>query len=215
MQYLLALVVGSTALGAWIAHRDTGARATEAVVAPSRRMKVEIVRVPAATSPARAVTQPATRPGMASMLPPEFAIFRTRNAFAHGKGGANAGPAGPEAGFVLRGVVQAGERVIAFVEDKAANRVSEISAGQTFARGKITGVTLEGVVYQASGPARQIKVGQDLSGQAAPPTPTTKPAAAQPGSGVAPPGPHVQPGPASDQPMPVRPSGKQRVLKNG
>lgn len=216
IQYLIVVVLGSTSLGAWILHHNNGAGATEAGVNPPHRTKVEIERVPAVTQPSQAATQAATRPAIA--LPPEFAIFQTRNAFAHGKSAGGAGPSGPEAGFILRGVVQAEDRLIAFVEDKSANRVTEITAGQSIARGKIAAVTIDGVEYQGGGAAKEIKVGQDLNGQVAPPSPTSKPAAPQPapGPGEEPaPGNETQPGPPSDQPMPVHPGKRQRVIKAG
>jgi len=218
IQYLIVVVLGSTSLGVWILHHNSGAGATEAGVNRSHRTKVEIERVPAVTQPAIAATQAATQPAPGIILPPEFAIFQTRNAFAHGKSAAGAGPSGPEAGFILRGVVQAEDRLIAFVEDKSANRVTEITAGQSIARGRITAVTIDGVEYQGGGAAKQIRVGQDLNGQIAPPSPTSKPAAPQlgPGPGEGPaPGNEIQPGPPSDQPMPVHPGKRQRVIKAG
>ncbi len=217
IQYLIVVVLGSTSFGAWILHHDTGSGTTEAVVNPSRRTKVEIERVPAVTQPSPATTQPATQPAPGLTLPPEFAIFQTRNAFAHGKSAGGAGPSGPEAGFILRGVVQAEDRLIAFVEDKSASRVTEITAGQLIARGKITAVTIDGVEYQGGGgAAKQIKVGQDLNGQVAPPAPTSKPVGPQPGPGEGPaPGNEIQPGPPADQPMPVQPGKRQRILKAG
>lgn len=215
LQYLLVALAGSTAVGAWIMIHDSGAGATEAIMDKSPRAKIEIVRVPAVSQPSQAATQAATQPSAFS-LPPEFVIFQTRNAFAYGKGAVNAGPSGPEAGFILRGVVQAEDRLIAFVEDKSANRVTEITTGQPIARGKIIAVTLDGFEYQTTGSARQIKVGQDLNGQAAPPTPTSKPAAPRLPTGAEHlPGNEMQPGPPSDQPMPIRPGGKQRIIKGG
>jgi hypothetical protein len=187
LQYLAVALIGSTALAAWVVHHGAGVVASAENGAATPHKKFEIVRVDPASQPATAATQAATQPATRIALPPEFAIFQTRNAFAHGKGGANAGPAGPEAAFILRGVVQAEDRLIAFVEDKAGNRVIEVTAGQAIARGKVVAVNLDGFEYQGVGSAKQIKVGQDLSGQVAAPTPTSKPVSAKPAPGEGPP----------------------------
>jgi hypothetical protein len=194
VQYLAVALIGSTALAAWVLHHGAGAVAGAENIDPAPHKKFEIVRVAPASQPAPPATQAATQPTARIVLPPEFAIFQTRNVFAHGKGGASAaGPAGPEAGFILRGVVQAEDRLIAFVEDKAGNRVIEVTSGQAIARGKVVAVNLDGFEYQGVGGVKQIKVGQDLSGQIAPPTPTSKPAAPKPAPGEGPP-PGEQPG---------------------
>lgn len=194
LPYLAVALVGGTALAAWVVYHGTGGVANAENGPAMPQKKFEIVRVDPASQPAPAATQPTTQPATRIALPPEFAIFQTRNAFARGKGGANGGgPAGPEAAFILRGVVQAEDRLIAFVEDKAGNRVIEVTAGQAIARGKVASVNLDGFEYQGVGGAKQIKVGQDLSGQTAPPTPTSKPAAPRPAPAEAPP-PAEQPG---------------------
>lgn len=210
--YLLAAIVGSTGLGIWIYHHAASVGAVVAMTDPTNKPRVEIVRVPATTQSSGSTTEPTSQPANRLALPPEYAILQTRNAFMRGGKGPNAA-GGPEAGFILRGVVESGDRLIAFVEDKAAKRVLQISSGETVALGKISAINLDGFEYQAGGPARQIKIGQDLNGQVAPSTPTTKPAAPQPGPGQEMPPGAVPPGQPSDIPPgagPRRASVKER-----
>jgi hypothetical protein len=131
----------------------------------------------------RAGAQPTSRP----VLPVEFEVLQKRNVFAHGprRGGAGAaGAGGPEATFVLKGVVEAQGRFTAFVEDKSSKRVESLSEGATLASGHITGMTLDGIEYKGAGNARRIAVGQNLNGEVVPPTPTSKPAAPAGGPGA-------------------------------
>jgi hypothetical protein len=174
----------------------------------------------AATTSASASTTPSARGGGAAtraggaavaavpavpVLPPEFAIFQTRSPFGRGpkKPPANAG--GPEASFVLKGAVDVGGRLTAFVEDLSAKRVVQVTAGQPIARGRVKGITLDAIEYEAAGgPAKRIEVGQNLMGQVVPPTPASKPAAGPPGR----PGGPGQPG---GPPQPGMPPGAVRV----
>jgi hypothetical protein len=170
-----------------------------------------------------AVTQAAGAAGgavaTAPVLPPEFAIFQTRSPFAKGpKKPPASAPGGPEASFVLKGAVDVGGRLTAFVEDLSAKRVVQLAAGEPIARGRIKGITLDAIEYEAAGtPAKRIEVGQNLMGQVVPPTPTSKPAAGPPGQPGAPgqPGGPPQPGMppgavrvAPGQPVPVPAPGK-------
>src|SRR5687767_11546610 len=86
----------------------------------------------ATTQPAPARQAAAAQPGAsatAPSLPPQYAILMTRNPFA--QGGRPKGPdtGGPEASFVLKGVVEAGARFTAFIEDKASGRVVQMGVG--------------------------------------------------------------------------------------
>ena len=165
--------------------------------------------------PAPATTQgaPAT-----VRLPPDYAVLQSRNPFAHGKpgpggpkgAGGPGAPGGPETLFVLKGVVGAEGQFTAFVEDTTAKRVLELSAGAALGPGKIKSIDVSAIEYESAGTSRRIEVGQDLSGRVVPPTPTSKPAAAQPPPGAGPPpggpgGPPQGPGPGPGQ----RPPGPQ------
>jgi hypothetical protein len=155
---------------------------------------------PATTQTAKvggAASQPAGR----ATLPVEFEVLQRRNVFAHGpgRGGPGAAAAGPEGMMVLKGVVEAGGRFMAFVEDKGSKRVETVTEGATLASGRITGMNLDGIEYQAGGSAaKRIAVGQNLRGEVVPPTPTSKPAA----PGAVPGGPGVpgRPGGPPGQP---------------
>jgi hypothetical protein len=152
---------------------------------------------------AGATSQPTT-----AVLPPEFAIFQTRSPFAKGPKKPPAAAGGPEASFVLKGAVDVGGRMTAFVEDLSAKRVLQLAAGQSLAGGRVKGITLDGIEYEAAAgaPARRIEVGQNLMGQVVPPTPTSKPAAGPPGQ----PGAPGQPGTPGAPPQPGMPPGAVR-----
>jgi hypothetical protein len=135
----------------------------------------------------------------AFVLPPEFAIFQTRSPFGKGPKKPATAAAGPEATFVLKGAVDVGGRLTAFIEDLGAKRVMQVAVGEPIARGKVKTITLDSIEYEAAGvAAKRIAVGQNLMGVVVPPTPTSKPAGS-PGSPGQPGGP--QPG-VPGQPMP-------------
>jgi hypothetical protein len=218
--YLLASLIGSVVIGVWIYHLTAPSGTAAASIDIPPRPRAEIVRVPASTE-ASVASQPTTGPATAlasrPTLPREYAILQARNPFARGGKIARAGAAGgPETMLILRGVADGGEHLIAFFEDQAAKRVVQLAAGEAVASGKIISMNLDGIEYQGVGPSRQIKVGQDLNGQAAPPTPTSKPAGPlAPGAGQAP-GQEGQPGQPPEQPPgPNRSSGKRAAKVPG
>ena len=171
----------------------------------------------AATSPVAPATGPSTGPNTgpaaggpapAVALPKEFAVFQTRNPFAHGpkKGGPGAA-GGPEAGFVFRGVVEIGGQFVAFVEERGSKRVTQLAVGAALARGKVKSVTLDAMEYESAGASKRIEVGQDLNGTMVPPTPpTSKPAV--PGGPPQPGVPPGQPGQPGGPPQPGVPPGR-------
>jgi hypothetical protein len=141
-------------------------------------------------------TMPATQPAVAGaagpggLLPPEYAILQTQNAFGRGHASkAQHGMGGPEATFVFKGAVQAGEMFTAFVEDVSANRVMQLAIGDSVARGKIKSIDLDTIEYDVSGKSRQIALGQNLNGEAV--APTSQPSA---------PAPAAAPGPTDGMP---------------
>ena len=166
--------------------RSTIAAALLALGAAAAQPTSAPVTQPAATQAVvagGAASQPTSRP----TLPVEFEVLQTRNVFAHGPGRGAAGPGGaggPEATFVLKGVVEAAGRFTAFVEDKSNKRVESLTEGATLASGRITGMNLDGIEYKGAGNARRIAVGQNLNGEVVPPTPTSKPVAAAGGPGA-------------------------------
>lgn len=156
-------------------------------------------------APAPPTTRPSatTQGAQAAGLPPEYSALQTRNPFAHaGKGGPGGpnpvgpgDPGGPEAQFVLRGIVEAGNDLTAFLEDTAAHRIVELAAGAPLGPGRIKRIDVDAIEYDAQGASRRIEVGQDLGGRVVPPTPASKPAGPPPQPGQGPPGPPNGPGP--------------------
>ena len=178
-----------------------GIVAMAAVAAVAASPAVPVVPATTRSAPGKgaggAASQPVNRPA----LPVEFEVLQKRNVFAHGPGAGGPGAAatGPEAMMVLKGVVEAGGRFMAFVEDKGSKRVETVTEGATLASGRITGMNLDGIEYQAGGnAAKRIAVGQNLRGEVVPPTPTSKPSAPAPPPGAA--GAPGQPGVPPGQP---------------
>jgi hypothetical protein len=206
-----AAVVALAAVAAWPRGGEPAVAVKPAAPAPS------VARVAPVTAPSTASTAPSTAPttqaipsttqaaapagsaptpALPPALPPEFAVFQSRNPFVRGKPKAGAAAANaPEASLVLKGIADVEARMVAFVEDRNAKRVVQLAAGEPVARGTVKTINLDGIEYEAAGATRRIAVGQNLNGEVVPPTPTSKPGAAQPQPG--------QPGqPAPGQPMP-------------
>ena len=146
-------------------------------------------QVPATTLPSIGNTADA-------LLPSEFAILQTRNAFRHGPGGASGGP---ESTLVFKGAVLAGATYTAFIEDLAAKKVVQAAVGDPVGRGRIKSIDLDTIEYASAGNSRKIEVGQNLDGVVVPPPPLpatqpwppeNNPAAPSPRGG--PPGPPPQ-----------------------
>src|SRR5438105_11688855 len=157
---------------------DAGLKATSAsspaTMARDSATQAAFTQPPRLATSRSAVTQPTTATAVA--LPEEFAILHTRSPFMHGpKPGRGAGP---EASLVLKGAVEIGGRFIAFFEDKSSKRVMQLSMGEAVGRGKVKKISLDAIEYEAAGAAaaKRIEVGQNLNGEVAPPTPTSKPA---------------------------------------
>jgi len=179
------------------AQEPSGAASKAARRATTRSATTRPATSGSTTGPA--TTQAATGPS----LPEEFAILKTRNPFAHGKGKQRPGTqGGPESSLVLIGVVDAGSRMVAFVEDRAAKRVVQVGAGEPLARGRVKAVNLDAIEYEGAAGAKKIEVGQNLNGETAPPVaPASKPS-----------GPPGAPGPgAPPVPGPVPPGSKGPV----
>jgi hypothetical protein len=121
-------------------------------------------------------------PAGGSLLPPEYAILNTRNLFGPPHA-APAGPAGPEAGFVFKGVIQSGSAYTAFIEQVNSKQVMQLSVGDPIARGKIKSIDLDGIEYAVGADSHRITVGQNLMGMDVPVT-----APANPPNGNGPPG---------------------------
>jgi type II secretory pathway component PulC len=70
----------------------------------------------------------------------------------------------PEASLVLTGVVFEDGDYRAFIEDTKASKVLRVSVGDSIARGKITMIDIDTVVYDSDGKSTMINVGTTLTG---------------------------------------------------
>ncbi|MFH0964385.1 MAG: hypothetical protein V2A58_10285, partial [Planctomycetota bacterium] len=68
----------------------------------------------------------------------------------------------PESAFVLRGVVVQGEEAIALVEDTRSGVTSRARVGDSVADGRISGITLDAIVYEKDGQSAEIALGRRL-----------------------------------------------------
>jgi hypothetical protein len=160
---------------------------SRAVVKPGGPLVTTTLTAATTSGPTTVSAGGATSQATAAVLPPEFAIFQTRSPFAKGPKKPATVAGGPEASFVLKGAVDVGGRLTAFVEDLSAKKVLQVAAGQPLAGGRVKGITLDAIEYEATGsPAKRIEVGQNLVGQVVPPTPASQPAAGPPGQPGAP-----------------------------
>jgi hypothetical protein len=172
--------------------------------------------------PTTRIAAPTTQPASMPSLPDDFAILKSRNGFAHGRGGPGGpngpgagpqGPRGPEAALVFRGAVDESDHFTAFIEDINVKRVMELPSGAPVGRGRIKSIDLDSIVYESGGASRRIEVGQNLEGQVVPPTPTSKPAGPQPPLGPQGPMPPGQGPPGPEQMPPGRGAPAQRAAR--
>jgi hypothetical protein len=159
---------------------------------------------------------PATGPAGANatfVLPDEFAVLQTQNPFSP-KGSVSRAP-GTESSLVFRGAARDGSLLTALIEDVAVKQVTRGVVGDKLARGRITAIDLDGLVYAAGGNSRRILVGQNLEGTVVPPTPPPPPPpppqAAQPPAGPDQQGPG---GPAGPGGMPGQQGGQGAPPRN-
>jgi hypothetical protein len=69
----------------------------------------------------------------------------------------------PESTLVLGGAMKYEGKFVAYVEDTSTGKTVEVTAGGSIARGTVTSVDLEGIVYTVDGKPRRILMGQSLS----------------------------------------------------
>lgn len=152
-------------------------------------------------------------------IPDEYSVLFGRSMFlrAKGKPGAAAkgaepgGPGGaatqggPESTLALRGSALQDGEYIAFVEDMGDHAIRRVKAGDPIATGRLTGVTLDAVDYEAKGKVTHVAIGENLAGVPLPapaPAPTTAPGGAGGGGGGPPGGPPGPPVPGMNGPAP-------------
>ncbi|MGD1278175.1 MAG: hypothetical protein ABR964_13260 [Tepidisphaeraceae bacterium] len=120
---------------------------------------------PPATQP-EPILIPTPRPmSRQYQLPPDRTIFVKGRLASDASGGTRpAGPARPEETLVFSGVTETDYQMVAFVEDTAAGKISQLQVGDSIASGKITDITLDSLEYEADGKRTLVRVGQNLLG---------------------------------------------------
>jgi hypothetical protein len=155
-----------------LAARESAARDARA----TSRYSAPAVTGPAATGPALTAAGVARVPKHAPAMPPDYDVLLRRSIFGLKRpaGGGGRGEAA-EARWVLRGVLLQEGHFTAFLEDVSARTLRKLRAGDPVAGGRLESVSFDGLAYQAAGVLTHVDIGQDLSGNTAPP-PTTSPA---------------------------------------
>ena len=70
----------------------------------------------------------------------------------------------PESYLLLKGIVQEGDKFIAFLEDNRSNSVLRLCEGDSVARGIIKNFTLDSIEYQWDDRTISVPLGRDLEG---------------------------------------------------
>ena len=71
----------------------------------------------------------------------------------------------PEQSVVFRGVLCPDEEYVAFIEHVQTRQISIVKTGDEIARGRVAGITLDTLAYDAGGKVQQIHLGQNLAGE--------------------------------------------------
>jgi len=79
-------------------------------------------------------------------------------------------PPSPESYLVLKGLAKVDNVYVAFFEDTRGGALIRVTAGAGLARGRITKLNLDSVVYQRGDNKASIAIGQTLEGRLAPAT---------------------------------------------
>jgi hypothetical protein len=91
-------------------------------------------------------------------------------------------PLTPEQSVAFRGVLCPDEEYVAFIENVVTGQISILKVGDEIARGRVAGITLDTLAYDAGGTVHKIQLGQNLAGEIAASTSggtsTTSPAGA-------------------------------------
>jgi hypothetical protein len=70
-----------------------------------------------------------------------------------------------ESYFVLKGIAKENDKFAAFLEDTRDGHVIQVIANESIARGKITKLTLDSIIYQRDSEETPVKVGETLQGR--------------------------------------------------
>lgn len=90
-----------------------------------------------------------------AVLPPSTAVATTQD---------SSSPASPEHRIVFNGATRANDQMAAFLEDTSSNSIMKLKVGDSVAFGKITGITLDVLTYEARGKVTEVTIGHNLEG---------------------------------------------------
>jgi hypothetical protein len=71
----------------------------------------------------------------------------------------------PEQSVVFRGVLCPDEEYVAFIENVQTKQINIVKTGDEVARGRVAGITLDTLAYDAGGKVHQIRLGHNLAGE--------------------------------------------------
>jgi len=109
-----------------------------------------------------------------------YRIISDRNIFSRQRGQRSVGPRtsgeqstrqvapSPESYWALKGLAKVNDVYVAFFEDTRSGELIRVTTGGSLARGRITKLNLDSVVYQRGKDSASILVGQTLEGKLAP-----------------------------------------------
>jgi hypothetical protein len=127
----------------------------------------------------------------AQPLPKEFAILNTRSIFSKDHMAVSAGHrpifSGTQSSLYFRGIMKEGDHFLANIEDNSSHKVQWVSVGDllTFNGARINEITLDHIIVDRGGTARQIGVGEALDGGKSVPQPGPTASAASSSKGAA------------------------------
>ena len=101
----------------------------------------------------------------AGALPAAYRVLLSRSIFCPRAIAGKAGAATAESAIALRGVMQWGRGLVAFVENTASGEARLVHVGDAVGRGKITAIDLHYVEFIQGKRAIRIAVGQNFSGE--------------------------------------------------
>ena len=116
------------------------------------------------------------QPGEAPVRWEDYRAVVERNIFSRDRGRAREpgptvarqAPPRAERYIVLKGVVQQGKELIAFLEDTRAATTSRARIGDAVGQGRLANITLDHVEYELDGQTEKIEIGSNLAGSAPP-----------------------------------------------
>jgi hypothetical protein len=129
------------------------------------------------------VTTPVTY--TAQPLPREFAILNTKSIFSKDHLAVSADRAKPiftgtQSSLFFRGIMKEGDHFLANIEDNSSHKIQWVSIGDllTFNGARINEITLDHIIVDRGGTARQIGIGETLDGGKSVPQPAPSPSVA-------------------------------------